>query len=229
MLTRALAVSGLIVATFTASSAYAQTAEPCGREVEVEPGDTLSSIASRCAVSEGLILRANPRIDGSADLRVGQSVSLTGRMDTLKSMATSAGEGLSQAADNVGSQVKSSVEGFLSDNPQLQSNIRDLGTRLGLSEGQQPAEVSLDPASPSPGATVTVSATGLPKDQAVIIGGGSPRAAFAQLDEARTTPEGTLQAAIKLPADLPADDYQISVRSEDGSWKVEAPAFAVTR
>lgn len=226
MLTRALALSGLIVAASTASAGAANS---CGRDVEVQAGDTLSTIASRCGVTEGLILRANPSVDGSADLRVGQSVSLTGPMDKLKSMATSAGEGLSQAADNVGSQVKSSVEGFLSDNPQLQSNIRDLGTRLGLSEGQQLAEVSLDPASPAPGATVTVSATGLPEDQPVIIGGGSPGAAFAQLDEARTTPEGTLQAAIKLPADISADRYQISVRGEDGSWKAEAPAFAVTR
>ncbi|MCE7030682.1 LysM peptidoglycan-binding domain-containing protein [Jiella avicenniae] len=226
MLTRAFALSGLI---FAASTASAQTTEPCGREVEVRAGDTLSSIASRCAVTEGLILRANPRIDGSADLRVGQAVSLTGPMDELKSMATSAGQGLSQAAENVGSQVKSSVQGFLSDNPQLQSNIRDLGTRLGLSEGQQPAEVSLDPASPAPGSTVTISATGLPEDQPVIIGGGSPGAAFAQLDEARTTPEGTLQAAVKLPAEISGDRYLISVRGEDGSWKAEAPAFPVTR
>ncbi len=226
MLKRALVLTGLV---FAASTASAQTTGSCGREVEVQPSDTLSSIASRCAVTEGLILRANPRIDGSADLRVGQSLSLTGPMDKLKSMATSAGEGLSQAADNVGSKVKSSVEGFLNDNPQLESNIRDLGSRLGLSEGQQPAEVSLDPASPAAGATVTVSATGLPHDQPVIIGGGSPGSAFVELDQARTTPEGTLQAAVKLPANIAADRYQISVRGEDGSWKAEAPAFSLTR
>lgn len=226
MLTRALALSGLIV---TASVGSAAAANVCGADVEVQPGDTLSGIATRCEVTEGLLLRANPRIDGSTDLRAGQTLSLTGPMDKLKSMATSAGEGLSQAADNVGSQVKSSVEGFLGDNPQLQSNIRDLGTRLGLSEGEQPADVSLDPASPAAGATVTVSATGLPKDQPVIIGGGGPGSAFVELDQARTTPEGTLQAAVRLPTDIATDRYQISVRSEDGSWKAEAPAFIVDR
>lgn len=226
MLTRALALGGLMLAT---SASGAGAANRCGAEVQVEPGDTLSAIATRCEVTEGLLLRANPRIDGSADLRAGQTLSLTGPVDRLKSLATTAGEGLSQAADNVGSRVRSSVEGFLGDNPQLQSNIRDLGTRLGLSEGQQLAEVTLDPVSPAAGGTVTISATGLPADQPVIIGGGSPGTAFAQLDEARTTPEGTLQAAVKLPADIAADRYQISVRSEDGSWKAEAPAFDVER
>ncbi|MBO0905025.1 LysM peptidoglycan-binding domain-containing protein [Jiella sonneratiae] len=219
-----IALSAALLAAGTSAAAAQQD---CGRQVEVRPGDTISAIASRCNVSEGLILRANPRIDGSADLRVGGTVSLVGPMDKLKSMASNAGQELSQAADNVGSKVKSSVQGFLNDNPQLQSNIRDLGSSLGLSDGQQPAEVTLDPASPQPGATVTVSATGLPKDQPVVIGGGSPGAAFAKLDAARTTPEGTLQAAIKLPETLEGDRYQISVRSEDGSWKAEAPAFSV--
>ncbi|MBP0615487.1 LysM peptidoglycan-binding domain-containing protein [Jiella mangrovi] len=224
MMKRSFAVAGLLV---LGSAAQSWAADSCGKETVVEPGDTISAIASRCDVSEGLILRANPRIDSSADLRVGQSVSLTGPMDKLSSMASSAGQQLSQAADNVGSRVKSSVEGFLNENPQLQSNIRDLGSRLGLSDGQQPAEVSLDPASPTPGTTVTVSATGLPKDSPVLIGGGNPGAAFTELDKARTTPDGTLQAAVKLPDDMNGERYQLSVRGEDGSWKAVAPPFDV--
>lgn len=222
----ATALAGLLL---VASAASAEAAGACGAQAEVRPGDTISSIANRCEVSEGLILRANPSVDSSADLQIGGTVSLTGPMDRLKSMASDAGEGLSQAAGDVGSSVRSSVDGFLNDNPQLQSNIRDIGTRLGLSEGEQPAEVTLEPAAPAPGGTVTVSATGLPKDTPVVIGGGSPGAAFAELDTTRTTPEGTLQAAIKLPVDLQGDRYQISVRGEDGAWKAVAPAFAVTR
>ena len=225
MMKPAFAIVGLLV---LGSTAPAGAADTCGSEVVVEPGDTITAIASRCAVSEGLILRANPGIDGSADLRVGKTVSLTGPMDKLKSMASSAGQQLSQAADNVGSQVKSSVDGFLSDNPQLQSNIKDLGSKFGLSAGETTADVTLDPANPAPGATVTVSATGLPKDQSVIIGGGSPGAAFAELDQTRTTPEGTLQAAVKMPADVATPRYQISVRGENGEWKAVAPAFDVT-
>lgn len=222
----AIAFAGIVALSGTAA---AQADNSCGRNVEVKPGDTLSTIASRCGVSEGLILRANPRIDGSADLRVGQTVSLTGPMDKLKSMASNAGQELSQAADNVGSQVKSSVQGFLNENPQLQSNIQDLGSRLGLSNGETPAEVTLDPAQPTPGQTVTVSATGLPKDTPVLIGGGDPGSAFAELDKARTTPEGTLQAAVKLPDAITGERYQISVRDEDGAWKAVAPAFDVAR
>jgi len=225
----ALLAGGLTLAPIGAMAQSAGNGTGCGSEVEVQPGDTLSTIASRCDVTEGLILRANPRIDGSADLRVGQTVSLTGPMDRLKSFASEAGRQLGDTASEVGSSVRSSIEGFLADNPDISDNIRNLGQSItDLTTGDGNAEVSLQPQSGEPGSTVTVTASGLPADQPAVIAGGTPGTAFSVLEETRTGQDGTLRAAIIIPDDLPQDagSYQISVRAEDGSWKAAAPRFS---
>ncbi|MEX6505117.1 LysM domain-containing protein [Jiella sp. M17.18] len=219
----------LAAATLLPAAALAQAApaQPCGKQVEVQPHDTISAIAGRCDVSEGLILRANPGVDSSADLRVGETLSLVGPVDQLGSMASEAGKNIAGAAKSVGSKIESSVGNFLDRNPQLNQHVRSLGQAVGLGSDNT-ADVSLTPNSAAPGETVTLSATGLPKDTPVVIGGGLPGSAYSALDQARTTPDGTLQLAIKLPADLPANGrYQISVRAQDGGWKAAAPVIAI--
>lgn len=69
-------------------------ASPCGGTVTVERGDTLRRIAERCDVTEGMILRANPRIQGSADLQAGATLQLR--------PVGAAGTNLDQAVDRLG-------------------------------------------------------------------------------------------------------------------------------
>ncbi|MEF2074134.1 LysM peptidoglycan-binding domain-containing protein [Consotaella aegiceratis] len=204
----------------------------CGDQTVVEPGDTISAIADRCDVSEFTILRANPSIQGSDDLAVGSTVDLTttagGAMKRLGSLADQAGEELGQAAQGVGSAIGSSVNDFLERNPQINQRVRDLGQKIGVTDGEEPADVSIEPESGAPGSTVTLSATGLPKDVDVVIAGGGRRSAYTVLDEAHTTPEGTLQASVELPGDVERDtSYRLSVRDKDGAWKATAPLFAI--
>ncbi|MGX9983087.1 LysM peptidoglycan-binding domain-containing protein [Methylobacterium fujisawaense] len=68
----------LIIGTgmLTAGHGYAEEAACGGGPVKVLPDDTLSRIASRCDVSEGALLAANPSIDGSGDLQVGATLRL---------------------------------------------------------------------------------------------------------------------------------------------------------
>ena len=75
---------------------------------------------------------------------------------------------------------------------------------------------------------MTVSATGLPTDAAVVNGGGVPRAAYEVLDRARTTADGTLQATVRIP-EWAGDRERLvlTVAAPDGSWKVRSAPFQV--
>ena len=81
-------------------------------ERHVLKGDTLSSIAARCAVSEGDLSNANPAIQGSTDLQVGSSLRVepmdgTGRTVArmFGSLSRRAGRSIADLAGVVGSSV----------------------------------------------------------------------------------------------------------------------------
>lgn len=182
-------------------------ASPCGETVVVERGDTLSRIAGRCGVGEGAILRANPRIQGSADLQVGATIQ-------LRPGSAGVGLGLGQATDRLGAfasdlggalgeiagRVGSSVEDLLAKNPDLQGRLRQFGTRLGVTDaGARAAGVSILPRSGPAGTAVALSAKGLPANTPVLLGGGAPGAAYEVLDSALTGGDGALEAAVRVP------------------------------
>jgi LysM repeat protein len=198
--------------------------------VTVQRADTLSRIAERCSVSEGRLLRANPRIQGSDDLRAGMELKLPAAGDlqlggALRSFAQEAGDALSGLAREFGS----SVEDLLNKNPDLQQRLRGVGDRLnipGVDAGQ--AQVTLSSESGATGSAVTVSATGLPKNAAVVIGAGPPRQAYDVLDRARTTVDGTLQATVLVPewADI-GKPLVFVIAATDGEWTARSPVFQV--
>lgn len=213
---------------------FAQTSgAPCGDSVTVKRADTLSSIAERCDTGEAALLRANPGIEGSSDLQAGTQLRVrpgtaTSQQtsDRLKALAKESGNALMGMAQELGS----SVDDLLDKNPDLQQRLKRLGERFnipGADAGK--AQVSLSPESGAVGTAVMVSVTGAPTDTAVVIGGGAPGSAYEVLDHARTSPDGTLQATVRMPEWAgERERFVLTVAAEDGSWKVRSRVFHIT-
>ncbi|KMO31231.1 hypothetical protein VQ02_26575 [Methylobacterium variabile] len=184
------------------SQGFAQEAGCQNGTVQVQPDDTLSRIASRCDVSEGALLAANPSIDGSADLQVGTTMRLqptTSQSQDLGRRLNHFAREANDALGRVAGQVGSSAQDLLDKNPDLKARLERLGQRIGLSDGNSTPSLTLTPDKGPAGSTVTLAATGLPKDQLVKIGVGAPNSAFQLLQDARSSNEGTLSVNVKVP------------------------------
>ncbi|WAJ29551.1 LysM peptidoglycan-binding domain-containing protein [Antarcticirhabdus aurantiaca] len=208
------------------SMAYAQgVASPCGDSVEVRRGDTLSAIAERCNVSEGRLLAANPMLDGSGDLIIGQSIS-------TRSAARQVGERLwsdvkgavgqtSEALEGVASGLNATAQDILDKNPDLRSRVESLGSSLGVTgngaSGAPTVEVTPQPQQ----AAVDVMVTGLPTQSTVRINVGPAGAASQEVAEARTGADGTLRQSVPLPDWLP-DGKRVVLTITDGERSVMA-------
>lgn len=236
MLRNAIAV--LTVATLAAAApAHAQS--PCGDTVKVERGDTLSRIAERCEVTERSIIRLNPRIEGSRDLRVGMDIAVRGTggsganaLDRFGSIAGEAADALSGFARDLGSEAQELVE----KNPDLRQRLEGLGQRLrgsiGSSDGSRPQQaptISVSRREAAAGETVEITARGLPQNAQVVLGAGAPQAAYDVVQTARTASDGTLQAAVRVP-DWAGDMRRVVlvVAAEDGSWSVRSEPVQLT-
>lgn len=199
-----LTALSLIIGTcmLTAGHGYAQEAACGDGPVKVLPDDTLSRIACRCDVSEGALLAANPSIDGSGDLQVGASLRLrpeTGQGQRLGDRLNHFGREANDALGRIAGQVGSSAQDLLDQNPNLKGRLERLGQRFGLGDGGSAPSLTMTPDQGPAGSTVTLSATGLPKDEPLMIGVGAPNTAFQVLRSARTSDKGTLDADVKVP------------------------------
>jgi LysM repeat protein len=213
------------------SPVWAQPSSPCGDATRVRQSDTLSSIAARCDTTEAAILRANPAVEGSDDLRVGRELKLTASTtqptaERLGSLAREAGSALSGMAQD----LSSSVDSFLDKNPDLRQRLGGIGDRLNsTSVDVSKAEVSLAPGSGTVGTTVTVFAKGLPADTAVVIGGGAPRTAYEVPQQAKTTADGSLQVTVRIPEwSTGQERFVVTVAAEEAEWKLRATPFQIT-
>lgn len=231
------AVFAFVMASAPVDPAHAQ----CGKQVQVQDGDTLSSIAGRCNVTEAKILDLNPAIQGSKDLRAGMALDLDppagqdaaarareaadSLLDRLKSYAREAGKSLEQAAES----VTGSVEDFVKRNPDLHQRVRKLGQRLNIPGMEKvEAQVSLSVRKGPPGTPVTLSAIGLPPNQPVEIAGGAPDGDYQILETARTSPDGTLQVSVQLPAQAdPRRDFIFVIASPELNVAARSATFDV--
>jgi hypothetical protein len=213
----------------------------CGNEVRVQEGDTLSSIAHRCNVTEAKVLDLNPGIQGSKDLQTGMTLTLapppagqvTDRaraaaqslVDRLKSYAKDAGQSLESAAET----VTSSVEDFVKRNPDLHQRVSKLGQRLSIPGMEKvEAQVSLSVRKGPPGTAVTLSAIGLPPNQSVEIAGGVPDGHYDILQTTRTSADGTLQITVLVPAGAdPQKDFIFVVANPEQNLAARSATFDV--
>lgn len=182
-------------------------AAPCGNTVVVERGDTLSGIAGRCNVGEAGILRANPRLQGSGDLQAGATMQLRSAgsgagidLDQTVNRLGAFASGVGSALGELAGQVGATADDLLAKNPDLQDRLRQLGSRLGVTDTDaRAAAVSISPRSGPVGTTVIIAAKGLPANAPVILGGGNRGAAYEVLDSALTDGDGTLRATVRVP------------------------------
>lgn len=197
----------------------------CGGTVTVAAGDTVSAIATRCGVSEGKILRLNPAIEGSADLREGMTLSLSapapdGRQDAggnssgntrsgkktvdqLQQAGKSALERLKQAGSKASDtlegfarDVGSSAEDLLNSNPDLHQRLLRLGEKFNGKAGPQ---VSVSPDNAAPGGRVTLSAVNLPANVRIAVRGATSGSEERTIEQAWTSARGTLQLTLPVP------------------------------
>lgn len=232
-----IAVLSITVAMTALDTAHAQ----CGNHVEVQEGDSLSSIAKRCEVTEAKILDLNPKVEGSRDLRAGMRLTLAppssseraakareateSLLGRLKSYARDAGQSIEGAVET----ATRSVEDFVQRNPDLHQRVRKLGQRLNIPGMEKvEAQVSISVRRGAPGTPVTLSAIGLPANQRVDIAGGAPDGDYDVLESARTSSEGTLQVTVQLPEGAdPQRDYIFVIASPDLNVAVRSATFDV--
>lgn len=215
--------------------AQGAAASPCGSAVVVERGDTLSAIAGRCGVSEGAILRANPRLQGSGDLQAGATVQLRPagpgagtELDQAVGRLGAFASGVGSALGELAGQFGSTVDDLLAKNPDLQDRLRQLGSRLGVTDaGARAASVLASPRSGPAGTAVTLSSRGLPANAPVILGGGAPGAAYEALDSALTGGDGAVQATVRVPA-WAAGPFVFVVAGPDRGVLARSEPFLVT-
>jgi murein DD-endopeptidase MepM/ murein hydrolase activator NlpD len=231
MIPRHLLHASLAFALLGTSPVWAQPSSSCGETTKVSRSDTISSIAARCDTSEAAILQANPAVEGSDDLRVGQDLKLAASTDQptterLGSLAREAGSALSGMAKD----VTSSVDNLLDKNPDLRQRLGGIGDRIkSTNVDVSKAEVSLTPGNGTVGTTVTVSAKGLPANTGVVIGGGAPRTAYEVLQQAKTGADGTLQATVRIPDwSTGQERFVVTVAAEETEWKVRSVPFQIT-
>lgn len=191
---------------------------PCGSSVTVRPGDTISAIAERCEVSESALLEANPSVAGSEDLRVGASLSTPpGSGSTSVGGAfSSLGSSAVGAVDALAGKVGSSAQDLLNRNPDLKNRLENLGKQIGIDGAQERPSVVVMPQSGVSGSTVTIAATGLPKEQTVQIGSGLPGHAFDVVKRAQTSVNGALVVDVTIPSSAPPGSIVFVVLSAEG-------------
>ncbi|TPE45113.1 LysM peptidoglycan-binding domain-containing protein [Amaricoccus solimangrovi] len=222
-------VAGGLLAAYPAS---AQTVACAGGTTVVQRGDTLSRIADRCDVTEGAILSANPTVDGSGDLTVGETVRVSSRPEDTGSLEEGLGDftaGAKDAVEGMAREVGSSVQNLLDRNPDLKSRLQKLGRDVGIGDDTAAPSANVSPTSGPAGSTVTVSATGLPAESPVSVAVGTPGTASEPIRDARVSSSGTVSVNLAVPSWVAAgSELTFTIRTDDG-LKARTGRFEVTR
>ncbi|WOK19753.1 LysM peptidoglycan-binding domain-containing protein [Rhodopseudomonas sp. BAL398] len=218
----------IAVAASLAGSAVAHAKTPCGDTTKVERGDSLSSIAERCDISEGTLLQANPNIDGSGDLRVGATVNTTTMANRTGDRLRSFAHGVSSGISRLASEVGSSVDDLLDKNPDLKQRLSSVGDKLTGESVTRKIKLTMTPQQGPTGANVDLAVSGLPAKAAVVIGAGRPGQSYTVLDHAKASEDGTINAKLAVPTWASAkQDLVFVVAADDGDWTIRSAKFDV--
>ncbi|MEZ5786030.1 MAG: hypothetical protein R3D62_13965 [Xanthobacteraceae bacterium] len=146
----------------------------------------------------------------------------TGR--TFDILATKAEDALGRLAGQVGA----SVQELLNKNPDLKDRLNEIRGRFGLSDGSDRPVLSVTPQSGQPGSTVTLAAINLPKSSPVRIGVGAPGSPHDVVQSTRTSPDGTLDLQVQVPA-AAASQIVFIVKGAHGQVEARSKPFTVSK
>jgi LysM repeat protein len=237
-------IASLLIGLALCLTAIPAVGEPaharCGSEVQVREGETLSSLAERCDITEARILDLNPNVEGSKDLRAGMTLNLAApsgnnwvearrAVDSVFARLKSYAEEVDQTIDQVAEATRQSIDESIERNPELHQSVNKLGQRLNIPGMEKvEAQVSLSVRKGPRGSPVTLSAIGLPANRPVDIAGGIPGSTYQIIKTARTSGRGTLQVTVLLPswAD-PERDFIFVIAMPDNDVAVRSAAFDV--
>jgi Protein of unknown function (DUF5818) len=150
-------------------------------------------------------------------------------LDRARNAVQEAGKDVQAAAKKAGRSVRD----FLTDHPELNRDVVDFGDQVGVPgfAGAKPAVGPLVALSVPQGRTgdeVTVTATGLPGDQAVTVEAGSSPAEVRRLADGRTSDRGELIATVNVPPKPDDGDKLVFVvETTDGRLRVASEPFLV--
>jgi len=218
----------LVLLGGSALATTANGATPCEGTVVIQRSDTLSSIASRCDVSEASLLNANPSIQGSGDLQVGATLQVKpgdgeGVGATVRSFSRRAGDTVGRLASDVGS----SVGDLLDKNPDLKARLDKVGSTVGLTSDQPAAMATVLPRSGSPGSTVTITANGLQPSSPISIGAGALGGAYTVIGHAQSTASGTVESKVTVPNDAVSGNSIVFSVGTGGGVSARTAPFTV--
>lgn len=203
---------------------------PCGTTTTAAEGETLAEIAERCDVTVAELREANPAVEGDQPA-AGATIALptavaaeSGGTDLLgraRELLRDAGAEIERAAREAGQ----SVSDYLSGNPDIGQDLRDLGRSYGLPtfDGSGAGvEVVVTQPLPAAGEEVTVTVTGLRPNAAAEIGIGPSRTDFEVVADATADANGRLETIVTLPDWVSAservvfivDTQNVTVRSD---------------
>lgn len=164
-----------------------------------------------------------------APLVAASPVSAQTLLDRARDAVRDAGEKIEDAARDAGRNASD----FLTDNPDLNRDIIDLGKRMGVPgfEDVRPyagANLAVLPAAAAPGSEVMLTATGLPGAARVNLGFGPPRQDYVLLTTAVTSDRGAVEQAVTVPASAtPGETMVFTAETEDGRVRLVSEPFAV--
>lgn len=139
-------------------------------------------------------------------------------LDKARDAVRDAGQSIEDAARDAGRNASD----FLSDNPDLNRDILDLGRRMGLPgfDDAKPyagANLTVSPTQAAPGAAVTLTASGLPGQSGVKLGFGPPGEDYAVLATGVTSDRGTVEQTVAIPDNAnPGETVVFTAETDDG-------------
>lgn len=211
--------------------AFPAAAQTCGKTEALEAGETLEQLAGRCDTTAPAILSANPTL-ARDDIRAGHQLAMPAGgvdgdwLDRARKAVRDAGERVDEAARAAGR----SVSDYLSDQPDLNRDILELGERLGLPGVTTPAtrgaELSI---SAGPGDAVTLEARGLPGGAEIRIGVRTGQEAdFRTVSQAKVDQAGRLRITVPVPDEVQeGQEIAFVIETVDGRVRLVSDPFKI--
>jgi LysM repeat protein len=234
--TRSLVALAIAIATVIAGLAFTPAAaqSPCGATYTVQPGDTLWSIARRCATTLTDILEANPTVTNPSLIFVNQVLTIPQpdagpeppEQPDQAVYIVQPGEWLMA----IGRRHGVSFSALLAANPQVSTpNIILPGQRLIIPLAQAQPRVTLSPTSGRAGTTVQVTGSGFPASTEIEVAvGQDPDNAFV-VATVQSTGSGLVNTTVRIPEVAEAGQMGYAVLRVPGTEsRVVSNAFRVT-